>query len=336
VRILVTGAFGNIGTFATRELVLRGHQVRCLDLKTRTNVRTARRLEAWASRFGGRLEVLWGDLRRPEDCSGAATGQDAIIHLAGIIPPASEARPDLAYRVNVGGTAALLDAARDAGARPRFVFASSVSVYGNAQGAPPPRTADDPVCPSDHYSSHKVEGERLVRESGLEWVILRYGAVPTVTLPTLSPAVLRTMFEVPLDTRIELVHPADAGLAAANAALAPRAVGKVLLIGGGPTCQLYQRVYVGRMLAAAGIGHLPDRAFGRKPFYTDWLDTAESQGILAYQRHTAEDYFRELAQAMGAKRPLARLFRHAVQAWMLRYSPYYVRRPQPRRKVRLA
>ncbi len=338
MKVLVTGAFGNVGAFATRELVLRGHEVHCLDLPTRPNRRAAARLRRWARRFAGRVDVAWADLRRPKDVVAAVAGQEAIVHLAGVIPPASEARPDWAREINVGGMRNLVEAARALPSPPRMVFASSVSVFGRAQDSPPPRAATDPVEPTDHYSGHKLQGEEMLKASGLAWVILRFGAIPALGLRVLDSLTLKTMFEVPLDTRIELIHPADAGLAVANAVLSREVWGKVLLIGGGPTCQLYQRVYVGRLLDAAGIGRFPESAYGHSPFYTDWMDTRESQALLGYQRHTAADFTREMARTLGWKRHLAILFRPIVRSWILRFSPYYDRRRQPLRgrRARLA
>jgi nucleoside-diphosphate-sugar epimerase len=337
VRILVTGAFGNVGGFAVRDLVLRGHEVRCFDLPSRANKLSAARMRRWAVRFGGRVEVAWGDLRNPQDVVSAVTGQEAIAHLAGVIPPASEARPEWAGKINVGGMRSLIAAATRQPIPPRLVFASSVSVFGRAQNLPPPRVATDPVEPSDNYTEHKIQCENMLLASGLEWTILRFGAIPALQLKVLDALTLRTMFEVPLDTRIELIHPADAGLAVANAVLSPKVWGRILLIGGGASCQLYQRVYVGRLLDAAGIGRFPDAAYGHTPFYTDWMDTVESEALLSYQRHTAEDFTRAMSVALGFRRHLARLFRPIVRSWILRFSPYWDRRqPLRRRRPRLA
>jgi len=337
MRILVTGAFGNVGSFATRELVLRGHEVRCLDLPTRANKRSAARLHRWAGRFGGRVDVAWCDLRHRKDLTAAVVGQEVVAHLAGVIPPASEARPDWAKEINVGGMRNLADAASIQPSPPRVLFASSVSVFGKAQNLPPPRVASDPVEASDNYTSHKIQCERILKASGLRWAILRFGAIPALDLKVLDALTLRTMFEIPLDTRIELIHPADAGLAVANATLSPRVWGKILLVGGGPSCQLYQRVYVGRLLDAAGIGRFPEPAYGHTPFYTDWMDTTESEALLSYQRHTAEDFAREMALTLGCKRHLARMFRPMIRSWILRFSPYWDRRqPLRRRRARLA
>jgi nucleoside-diphosphate-sugar epimerase len=273
------------------------------------------------------VEVFWGDLRRPEDAAAAVQGQEAVVHLAFVLPPASEDRPEWAYEINVGGTRNLLQAMKGVRPSPVIVFASSFSVFGETQHLPPPRTASDPVQPMDNYNRHKVECERLVRDSGLEWSILRLGVVPPSTLGGFSPK----MFDIPPGSRVEFAHPRDVGLALANAVVRPGARGRILLIGGGPGSQLRYRDFVGRMMEAMGVGRLPDSAFAPSASaYTDWLDTAESQSLLEYQRHTFEDFVREVAASLGYRRHLIRLLAPLVRRWMLSQSPHYrARRPVP-------
>ena len=94
------------------------------------------------------------------------------------------AQPALACRVNVDATANLVNAAADQSNPPRFVQASSIAVYGprNLHRFSDPLTAETPVRPYDVYGGQPVEAESIVRESGLEWVILRLGGVLTVDL----------------------------------------------------------------------------------------------------------------------------------------------------------
>lgn len=323
MNVLLTGAFGNIGTSALAELVKLGHRVRCFDLKTRANELAAKRL---AGRPG--VEVVWGDLRRPDDVRAAVQGQDVVLHLAFIIPKLSatgiesEKAPEWAEAVNVGGTQNVIDAARAQPVPPRLVFASSLHVYGRTQHIPPPRTVADPVQPIEHYARHKVECEQRVRASGLCWTILRFAATLPISL-RLDPG----MFDVPLDNRIEFAHTRDVGLAVANAAGSRDVWGKLLLIGGGPRCQYTYRQIVEQVLEAAGVGMLPEAAFGTVPFATDWLDTAESQRLLCYQQRDLGDYVREIRERMGRRVALARAFRPLVRYAIVRRSPYF---PWPR------
>lgn len=318
MKVLLTGAFGNVGQSTLTELRRQGHTVRCFDVPTRANRRAARR---WHD-----LEVVWGDLRQPADLTAAVQGQDAIIHLAFIIPKLSvtgvdcEAAPEWARVINVDGTRHLLDAARALPTPPKFIFSSSLHVYGQTQDCPPPRRVTDPVQPIEHYSQHKIACEALVKESGLPWLIARFGAVLPLALK-LDPG----MFDVPLDNRIEFVHTRDVGRALANALQCDAVWGKTLHIGGGAHCQHRYREIVQAVLDTVGVGQLPESAFGTMPFCTDWLDTDESQQLLQYQTLTLQDYVREMAALMGVRRHLARLFRPAVRAWLLRRSPYYRR-----------
>jgi nucleoside-diphosphate-sugar epimerase len=317
MRVLLTGAFGNVGRSALVELLAQGHTVRCFDLNTPANARAA---QQWAHQ----AEIMWGDLRRPADVAAAVPGQDVVAHLAFIIPKLSvtgkecEACPDWAREINVGGTQNLIAAMQAQPQPPKLIFSSSLHVYGRTQNQPPPRTVHDPVQPIEHYAHHKVACEQMVRESGLAWAILRFGAVLPLAMK-LDPG----MFDVPLNNRIEFVHTRDVGLAIANAVSSPAVWGKILLIGGGPTCHFYYREIVERVLGAMGVGMLPAAAFGATPFCTDWLDTAESQQLLHYQQRGLDDYTNDMAHILGYRRALIRLFRPLVRRWLLAQSPYY-------------
>jgi len=262
---------------------------------------------------------VWGDLRYHDDVAAAVQDQEVVIHLAFIMPPASEERPEWAREINVGGTQNLLNAMKALSPLPKIIFSSSFTVFGETQHQPPPRTVSDPVQPMDNYTHHKVECEKLLHESGLGWAVFRFAVVPPMSLGGFSPKV----FDIPVDTRVEFVHPRDAGLALANAVSCKEVWGKTLLIGSGPSGQLYYGDFIGRMLEALGIGRLPDQAFGFASAYTDWLDTTESQRLLQYQQHSFEDLVQETASLLGYKRYLVPLVRPLVRWWLLKQSPYF-------------
>jgi nucleoside-diphosphate-sugar epimerase len=312
MKILLTGAFGNLGMSTLEELLRQGHQVRCFVSRRKVHQRTARR-------FAGKIELIQGDMRQPEDIAQAVQGQEAIIHLAYMLPPQSEDQPDLARAINVDGTRHLLDAARSLLTPPRFLFASSFDVFGHTQDQPPPRKVTDPVQATDHYSSHKIACEEMVKTSGLTWAIFRFADIPPLGLRSPHPI----MFSIPLNTRFEVIHTWDAGLAVANAMRYEEVWGKILLIGGGPRCQMLYRDYLGRMLDMMGIGMLPERAFGTEQYCTDWLDTEESQHLLNYQRYSFDDIMQQLTRIVGYKRRLAALVRPAARWYILRMSPFY-------------
>ncbi|HUA13717.1 MAG TPA: NAD(P)-dependent oxidoreductase [Verrucomicrobiae bacterium] len=101
-----------------------------------------------------------------------------IIHLAAMLPTAAQREPTRATRVNLIGSLNLLEMARQFGVR-RFVFGSSVSVYGTC----PERVVseDDRATPEDLYGAAKLYVEQLgsaYRERlGMEFVSLRIGRV---------------------------------------------------------------------------------------------------------------------------------------------------------------
>jgi len=315
MKVLLTGAFGNLGTSTLEELLHRGHQVTCFDIQTRENMRTAQK-------YSQHAELVWGDLRNPRDIAAAVWDQEAVIHLAFVIPRlsatgvSSEEDPEWAREINVEGTRNLLQAMKAQARPPKILFASSLHVYGKTQDQPPPRTVDDPPDPVEHYAQHKVECEEMIRRSGLTWTIFRLGASLPVRLVLDS-----AMSDVPLDNRIEFVHRKDVGLAMVNALENEEVWGKTWLIGGGIRCQLRQRQLVEAVLEAIGIGMLPERAFTEDPYPTDWLDTTVSQSVFRFQKRTLQDYIQEVRSSLGFRLHLVRLFRPFIRAWLLSKSP---------------
>lgn len=323
MRILLTGAFGNIGKQVLRRLLGSGYRVRCFDIETDRNRKIFESFSShpWNAR---RLEISWGDIRNHEDVLKASENVQGIIHLAAIIPPSSEKNPETARAINVEGTRRLIRAAEALDPRPKFIFTSSVSVYGPRMSDPPPRTTDDPVNPTDHYSSHKVECEGMLRECGLPWTVLRVAAVSVSgTRGGMDPI----LFEIPLDQRIEFVHSRDVALACVNS-LSEDVVHRVLHIGGGNGSQMLQRNFLRRILEATGLGMLPESAFlvpekDSDWFYTDYMDTEEAQGLLHYQVYTFDDYIEELSRKLGTRRAVARFLGPALRLSFCSRSPHF-------------
>jgi UDP-glucose 4-epimerase len=314
MHVLLTGAFGNVGSHTAAELLRQGHQVRAFDLRIP-------RTEKVAQRFANQIEVRWGDIRNEADVQAVVVGQDAILHLAAVIPPVSVAQPELAKQVNVGGTRNLIAAAQAQANPPRFLFASSFDLFGYTQDQPPPRRVTDPVQATDAYSEHKIAGEALIKQSGLEWLITRFSDIPDVKEP--HPI----MFEIPLDQRFEVIHGDDVALAMVNVLQTPQAWGQTMLIGGGPQCQIRYRDYLFGMLEAIGVGALPEEAFTRNRYCTDWLDTDYSQELLQYQCHSFQEIVDDIAREVGLKRHFVGLLRPLVRRNILKMSPYWKTQP---------
>jgi len=312
MNVLVTGAFGNLGRNAVRKLVEKGHHVRCFDLKTGSNEKRARRLK-------GKVEVVWGDVRRLDDVAAAVRDQDVVVHLSFIMPPGTDDRPEWAREINVGGTQNLIKAMKQQPKKPKIIFSSSFVVFGDTQNQLPPRKVTDPVVAVDNYSAHKIECEKMCKESGLGWCVMRFGVIPPISISGTTPK----MFAFPFKARLEFIHPMDAGLAIANAVGSNEVWGKVLLISGGKSGQLHYGDFIGRLFEAMSLGRLPEEAFGSEPAYMDWMDTEESQRLLQYQQHTFDDFVREMVGFLGPARYVLPLMRPIIRRWILNKSPYY-------------
>jgi UDP-glucose 4-epimerase len=310
VKVLLTGAFGNIGPNVVEKLLEQRHEVMCFDRKTEAT-------EKKAERFTGQVEALWGDLRNADDVAAAVHDRDVVIHIAFALPPMSEYRPEKSREINVGGTQNILNSMKSLSPPPKIILASSSSVFSINPKNTSQRTASDPVEPTDHYTKHKLECEQLVQESGLDWAVFRFGFVPPVAFGLHS-----SIFHIPLDTQMQFLHPQDIGLAITNAISCNETWGKISLIGSGQGSQIYYRDFIDSFMGAMGIGKLPDEAFGTKPYYTVWMDTSESQRLLQYQRHSFKDFAREMPSLVGYRRYWVRLFRPFYRRRLLKKSPY--------------
>ena len=315
MRVLLTGALGNIGLHTVRGLLEEGHDVVAFDLESPK----ARKL---AARLDERVHVRFGDVTDPTAIHAALDGVDAVVHLAAILTP--ERAPELARRVNVDATRGLIAQMEESPTARRLVFASSQGVFGDVQDREPPLRVDTPVAPTDDYGRHKVACEEAVRPSRLQWSILRLAAAPPIRLVGYShdPTIL---FDFSPDARFEFIHPADAGTAFARAVACEEAIGKTLNISGGEKCRTKHREFCNELMGAMGIGSLPAEAFVRTRvprFFGDWVDTEESQNLLQYQKRGLAELKADMRADLGALVPLIRLLRPLVTWFVLRGSPY--------------
>jgi nucleoside-diphosphate-sugar epimerase len=324
--VLVTGAFGLVGSATVRQLLADGRHVVATDLDVPANRKQAAALLP-------ATDVRWADLTDPDavDALVRAVSPAAIIHLAAIIPPVCYARPALARRVNIDATGLLVNAAAALPAPPRFVQASSVAAYGarNPHRVTEVLTADTPLRPSDNYGAHKGEAEQLVRDSGLDWVVLRLGGVLTAE-PRLDLDLDTMYFEasLPTDGRIQTVDVRDVARAFVAATTAP-VTGETLLIGGDDSHRHVQGEIGPAIAAAVGlVGGIPAGRKGNPDsdadwFATDWMDTARSTEALKFQRVSWQQMLSETADRMGWRRYPALLAAPLAHAVLKCRSPYY-------------
>jgi uncharacterized protein YbjT (DUF2867 family) len=150
--VLVTGAAGFVGSHVIPALLDAGHSVRAL---VRTESGTRAVIGRLAPEQQRSVTFATGDIGDPASLVRAATGVDAIVHLVAI-PRDRNGGRDL-ERINLGGTRAMIDAARTSGVE-RFIHLGAMGVR------------DDP---SLHYAQSKARAEAAVRGSVLRWTILK-------------------------------------------------------------------------------------------------------------------------------------------------------------------
>ena len=305
--VLVTGALGNLGTLLLAELERRGVPVVATDVRPGPGIEVADLRDADAVR---RLV--------------AETRPSAVVHLAGIIPPAAYHDPDLTRAVNVTATGHLVDAVAALDGPCRVVLASSMAVYGsrNPHTTEPVVTAATEARPCELYGRTKVEAEALVRTL-TDHVVLRVGAVVVPdSLLTLDPESAYLEALLPVDGRVHVVDGRDVAVAFAAAAHPEvDCSGRTLLIGGDDSCRLGQGQLTSEMTAAVGLsGALPAGLPGDPGdedgwFCVAWMDTTEAQRLLDFQRHSWPEMLREAREAVGWKRPLLRAGAPLARLW---------------------
>ncbi|MBU7015551.1 MAG: NAD(P)-dependent oxidoreductase [Theionarchaea archaeon] len=318
MKILLTGAFGNVGRSTLKALIKKGYFVRVFDVYTDQTTVRAQEFEDHPQ-----VEMFWGDLCDKEDVLTALDETiDVVIHVAAIIPPLADKRPEFARAVNVGGTANILAAMESLDRSPRLIYTSSISVYGDRVKTPFIQVTD-PVAPNDddEYAQTKLEAEKRITGSAVEWAIFRLTYIVSPEKLEMDPL----MFHMPLETSIEICHTEDVGVALANAVTCDEIWGGIYHIAGGEKCRTTYKEYIQTMMEIFGLGSqcLPEEAFSTGKFHCGFMDTSRSQALLKYQHHTLEDYYREVKKEVGPKRWLMRLVSWAARLYLLNKSEFY-------------
>ncbi|MCA9212543.1 MAG: SDR family oxidoreductase [Planctomycetales bacterium] len=160
MRILVTGGAGMIG----RKLIARlaaDANLRGQPIEHVTSFDIVEGEAPTDAPFG--FEARAGDLRDSETVKRLVDDEpDAIFHLAAVVSGEAEKDFDKGYGINLEGTRHLLESVRQKGSHPRFVFASSIAVFG----APfPEAIGDEFFCtPLTSYGTQKAIGELLISD----------------------------------------------------------------------------------------------------------------------------------------------------------------------------
>ena len=220
MNVFVTGATGFVGAHLVKALRARGDSVTAM---------VRRPALAEQQGWGNDVRLVRGDLDDEAALRDGCAGADVVYHVAGKISARTAAE---FMATNRDGTANVLEAARDAGAK-RFLLVSSLAVAG-------PTTAGHPIDeqrppqPVTDYGQSKLAAEVLVKAmpASLPWTIVRppvvYGEWDRGTLKIFQ---LARRGVVPVfgdgSQQLSVIHAADLARALIAAATAPAAVGRI-------------------------------------------------------------------------------------------------------------
>lgn len=316
MRVLLTGGSGAVGQNVLKQLVEEKKiELVAFDIKTKKSMR-------FYAPFLNKMSVVYGDISKREDLISACQGIDAVIHLAAIIPPLADQNPQLAHQVNVVGTQNLLSLVEENSPNAFFLYASSVSVYGNRLIDPYIKIGD-PLLPSvgDEYAKTKILAEESIQKSRLDWSIFRLSAIMGVDNHQISPL----MFHMPLDTSMEITTPQDTGRAFVHALHKREQLSKQIFnLGGGEACRISYEEFLSTSFKIFGLGELnfPRNSFAENNFHCGYYaDGDELENIVHFRRDTITSYFEAVKKSVSPlKKFFASLFRGIIKRHLLKQS----------------
>lgn len=277
--VLITGGAGSVGRQLAGMFLAEGRPVRIFDLPF---------MDFSGLEDEPNVEIVKGDITDKESVYEAVRNVGGILHLAALLPPASERDRDKTFAVNVEGTRNIVEALKSHGSKATLVFTSSISTYGDTSKESDPIKITQPQSAIDIYAETKIAGEKVLIGSGVNFVILRIASIAV-------PAFLEPPEPWPFtsDQRVEMVHRDDVADAIKSSVGTAEAVGNVFNIAGGSTWRLAGKNYVEDFFNFMGAP-VEMAVYREEPGWNDWYDTVESQKILNYQNRSYDFYSGEM------------------------------------------
>jgi nucleoside-diphosphate-sugar epimerase len=327
MKILITGAFGNIGKTVIEEAYKRHHEITVFEIENKKTCQAARK-------FRNKVKVIFGDIRNYETVKKAVQGSEAVIHLAAIIPPLSKRNRGLTMDVNYGGTVNLINAIKETRRNIPFVFTSSASVMGPTQLQDRLVNRNDPLVVTGNYEESKIKCEDFLRGNADNYLIFRLaGVLPVFSARSFMDAfpLLEEIFDMHPDMRLEMIMVEDVATALVTGAeklgSGETQKDQAYILGGGKKngCQLRGREFISRLFGSLSLP-VPDQKYFTRDlnaYHLDWYDTGEAQKEFDFQNHSFDHYLKRVKKTFGIFRLPIILARSYIIKRLVRMSPYH-------------
>ena len=328
MRILITGAFGNIGKAVIEEASKRHHEVIVFEIENKKTRKDARKYREKIK------DVFFGDIRNFGDVNKAVRECDAVIHLAAIIPPVSKKHRELTMTVNYGGTVNLINAIKEIKRTIPFIFTSSASVMGPTQLQNKLVGRNDPLVITGNYEESKVKCEDFLKENADNYLIFRLaGVLPTFSALSFLSALpyLEEIFDMHPDMRLEMIMAEDVATALVTggeklkSGVTPK--NQAYILGGGEKngWRLRGGEFLSLLFGSLSL-LVPDQKYFTQDintYHLDWYDTAEAQQEFDFQNHAIDEYFKHMKKTFRVFKLPVILFRKIIMNKIVKMSPFY-------------
>ena len=327
MKILITGAFGNVGKAVIDEARKRHHEIIVFEIDTK---RTRKAAKSYNKEI---QQVIFGDIRSFESVREAVQESDAIIHLAAIIPPVSKKNRELTMAVNYEGTVNLVNAIKETIRSIPFVFTSSASVMGPTQLNEGLVTRNDPMVITGNYEESKIKCEEFLKKNADNYLIFRLaGVLPSFSASSFNSMFpyLQEIFDMHPDMRLEMITAEDVATALVTGVekleTAETSKNQAYILGGGEKngWQLRGREFLSRLFGVLSLP-VPDQKYFTQDintYHLDWYDTIEAQREFDFQNHTLDEYLKRVRKTFRIYKLPITLFRKIIAKQLVKMSPY--------------
>jgi nucleoside-diphosphate-sugar epimerase len=327
MKLLITGAFGNIGKTVIKAAHAGHHEVVVFEVDNKKTRKAARK-------YRKTVKVIFGDIRDYEIVKEAVQQADAVIHLAAIIPPTSKKQRDLTMDVNVGGTENIIKAINHTNQNIPFIFTSSASVMGPTQLQNKLVNRNDPLVITGNYEESKIKCEEFLKQNADNFLVFRLaGVLPSFSVFSFKAAfpLLEEIFDMHPDMRLEMVMAEDVATALVTGAEKLKAgttkKNQAYILGGGAGngWQLRGGEFLSCLFGSLALA-VPDQKYFTQninKYHLDWYDTKEAQREFAYQNHSFDDYLKCIKKTFGIFKVPIIFFRKIIMKRLVNLSPYH-------------